>query len=80
MVVCTLRYSGTKEHKMSMKHNPVVEALEDFKSHLNDWRKAIEIARDSEKKSLYPDIGDGSYWDHQLKVLNRVAKGLGIYE
>jgi len=47
------------------------EALLDIKTHYSAWREALVIARDNAEVKL-PDIDDRSYWEHEIKALDRV--------
>ena len=63
--------------KTKTNHSTVIAAIEDFGSHMNDWRKALDIAKQAAIDNDDPE-DDGSYWDHQIKVFNRVSDGLGF--
>lgn len=46
-------------------------ALEDYRSHHNDWRTACQIA----KLATMTHQADADYWEHQIKTLDRIAAG-----
>lgn len=41
----------------------------DFRSHKDNWRKALEI---QQKEAANNDDGDDSYWSHEIAVFDRV--------
>jgi hypothetical protein len=49
----------------------------DLRTHINDWRSACEIAKESSAKESPWSEADVSYWDHQLKVLEAIELLLG---
>jgi hypothetical protein len=47
------------------------QALLDIKTHYSTFRSALVIARDSAEVSL-PDIDDKSFWEREIRVLDRI--------
>jgi hypothetical protein len=48
---------------------------DDLFSHEEAWRSALVIAKNHAEQSP-PDIDDKSYWEHEIKVFDRVWKQL----
>ena len=51
------------------------EALDDLRSHLVNWQRALTIAKEHAERSL-PDIDDKLYWQHERVVLDRTIESL----
>jgi hypothetical protein len=50
---------------------------DDFMTHREAWRKALETARDHAKVSA-PDVDDKAYWERELRAFDRAFAAIGL--